>query len=50
MSCDEYEYDYSGDEDEEDYPVEDSGDEMEWSTQKDNPNAAPVLMGAKGMF
>jgi len=49
MSSD-YEYEYS-DEDEDgnsdDYPVDESDDDMEWDEGvNDNPNAAPVILGA----
>ena len=44
-SDEEYEYDYS---DEEDYVLEDDDDAMEWnpmSSGSDNPNAAPTIAG-----
>jgi hypothetical protein len=46
-SEDDYEYDYS---DEEDYVLEEDDDGMEWnqlaSASTDNPNAAPTISGA----
>lgn len=45
-SEDDYEYDYS---DEEDYVLEEDDDGMEWnpmaSASTDNPNAAPTISG-----
>lgn len=50
MASEDYEYDYS---DEDDYPVDDSDDNMSWDATGDNPNAPPVVMNAfspKGEF
>lgn len=42
--AEEYEYDYSSDED--DYPIEDDDEQgkedMQWEASQDNPNAAPM--------
>jgi hypothetical protein len=42
MASEDYEYDYS---DEDDYPIE---DDMSWDATGDNPNAAPVVFSPKG--
>lgn len=45
-----YEYEYSDGSEcsEDDYPVEDSDDEMEWDGMSENPNAPPDIPGNKG--
>ena len=45
--AEEYEYDYSSDED--NYPVEDDDEEdgMQWEASQDNPNAAPMNFGTQ---